>query len=221
MNNDKLSILKSAVATIDPWLHYLFTDFLSKSDIDFFRQTATDKLDTDFVKAGSGGSENRHKYQFGRTGTSSPPDDLIMLFTNKDVFNFLVPGYNNRQLPDSMLFFTLTLCYDALPFKIEVHTDQDYYKILTLIVGIDENTVGTEIYDKNKQYVKTITMSPGAGYYFGVTSESYHAVGVQNEITQPRLQLILNYFLMPKSQYLAKQYLSTAKHTIIGIPVVL
>jgi hypothetical protein len=132
-----------------------------------------------------------------------------------------VPGYNNRQLPDSMLFFTLTLCYDALPFKIEVHTDQDYYKILTLIVGIDENTVGTEIYDKNKQYVKTITMSPGAGYYFGVTSESYHAVGVQNEITQPRLQLILNYFLMPKSQYLAKQYLSTAKHTIIGIPVVL
>jgi hypothetical protein len=87
------------------------------------------------------------------------------------------------------------LLRDTKGYKITVHPDWDVKRITAqFYLPADDSMAphGTEIYDHQKQYVRTLPFLPNTGYVFKRTETSYHAVTELPDIKRNSLYITFN-----------------------------
>lgn len=200
------SIVTNKAENHVPWLHYDFTDFLTQEEVEYFIEFKNKHHPNRFVKDIKG---NRVKHEFSND-ESTLIKSIYDFFCDTNNFRLFVPGQF-----DQTVYFTAKLNYDSVPLNIVKHDDSNYGKILTMIIGLDSTSDGTELRTDNGDYVLTKTLSPGSGYFFHpVKGKTIHSVGLEYPSYTERLTLMFNYYAIPDEHYLLKSgiFQNTGNH---------
>jgi len=169
-----------------PWLHHTFSNFLSDVEVNQLLQVYTNSI-SDIAGRSDLYLQKMHA------------SDLINFFCNREILNQLTDI--SIRPKHRRLCFAARITRDDPEFKMPIHTDTEH-KLATIIINLNSNQNGTELYDSTRTFSHAVAVEIGSGLWWENKPDTFHSVGLMHPTVLNRYNLIMNYWHLEPLTYL-------------------
>jgi len=175
----------------DPFEHYTFTEFFCEKELADIDRIKLSK-NTASLDGARTTNNNRFFVDKKNMWSSSVLNRTVDFFLRDEVINMFEEESNVKIRGN---YLRIELIEDSEKSWLEPHVDISE-KIMSFIVYLnnteESESIGTALYDKNKQYVKTVPYINNQGFYFYPSNDTWH--GLESvDIKARRRAVMVNY----------------------------
>ena len=175
----------------DPFEHYTFTEFFCEKELADIDRIKLNK-NTASLDGARTTNNNRFFVDKENMWSSSVLNRTVDFFLRDEVIDMFEEESNVKIRGN---YLRIELIEDSEKSWLEPHVDISE-KIMSFIVYLnnteESESIGTALYDKNKQYVKTVPYINNQGFYFYPSNDTWH--GLESvDIKARRRAVMVNY----------------------------
>jgi len=176
---------------VDPFKHYTFTEFFCEKEL-----ADIDKIKMSNHTASLGGARTTNNNRFfvdkENMWSNSALNRTVDFFLRDEIIDMFEEESNTKIRGN---YLRIELIEDSEKSWLEPHVDISE-KIMSFLVYLnnteESESIGTALYDKNKEYVKTVPYINNEGFYFYPNNDTWH--GLESvDIKERRRAVMVNY----------------------------
>jgi len=175
----------------EPFNYYTFDNFLCEKELESFRNIDLNKNASNLTGERT---DNKNRYYVNEKNKNEHfvTERLIDFFTRKETINFFQEKHN---LNLNHTYLRVELINDNEGSFLKPHKDIKE-KLISLLVYINETdedeNIGTSLYDKNLEFVKTVPFKNNFGFYFLPGDDTWHGLE-KIKVKKDRKMIMINY----------------------------
>ena len=175
----------------DPFKHYTFTEFFCEKELADIDRIKLSK-NTASLNGARTTNNNRFFVDKENMWSSSVLNRTVDFFLRDEIIDMFEEESNIKIRGN---YLRIELIEDSKKSWLEPHVDisEKIMSFLVYLNNTDESeSIGTALYNKNKEYVKTVPYINNQGFYFYPSNDTWH--GLESvDIKERRRAVMVNY----------------------------